>query len=201
MVEPVVAGTSPLKHALPRDRPFTYRDYKAWPEGERWELIHGEAYAMSPAPRRLHQNLVIQFAAQLDTFFSGKPCRPHIAPVDVFLPEGDEKLDDIQEVVQPDAFVVCDRTKLIDEGVLGAPDFIIEILSPSTAMKDQTQKRMLYEARGVREYWIVNPDTLEVFIYLLKGERYGLPTVADLRQPVPVSIFAGLVLQARPEDL
>jgi Uma2 family endonuclease len=201
MVEPVVAGTSPLKPALSSDRPFTYRDYKAWPEGERWELIHGEAYAMSPAPRRLHQNLVIQFAAQLDTFFSGKPCRPHIAPVDVFLPEGDEKLDDIQEVVQPDAFVVCDKTKLIDEGVLGAPDFVIEILSPPTAMKDQTQKRMLYEARGVREYWIVNPDTLEGFIYILKDGSYGLPTAADLRQPIPVSIFAGLVLQARPEDL
>jgi Uma2 family endonuclease len=201
MVEPVVSGTSPLKPALSSDRPFTYRDYKTWPEGERWELIHGEAYAMSPAPRRLHQELLGGLYTQMHTFFSGKPCRTYIAPVDVFIPEGDEELDDITQVVQPDAFVVCDKTKLIDEGILGAPDFIIEILSPSTAMKDQTQKRMLYEAKGVREYWIVNPDTLEVFIYALKNGSYGLPTAADLRQPIPVNIFAGLVLQARPEDL
>jgi Uma2 family endonuclease len=201
MDEPVVAGTSPLKHALSGGSPFTYRDYKAWPEGERWELIHGKAYAMSPAPRRFHQVLLGGLHAQLHSFFSGKPCRPHIAPVDVFLPDGDETLDEIKEVVQPDTFVVCDKSKLIEEGVLGAPDFIIEILSPSTAMKDQTQKRMLYEAKGVREYWIVNPDTFEVFIYVLKDGSYGLPSVADLRQPVPVSIFTGLVLQARPEDL
>ena len=197
MGQSVVPGTSPLKH----DKPFTYRDYKTWPDTERWELIHGEAYAMSPAPRRVHQNLLIQIAAQLDTFFSGKPCRPHIAPVDVFLPEGDEKLDDIEQVVQPDAFVVCDKDKLIDEGVRGAPDFIIEVLSPGTAMKDQTQKRMLYEAQGVREYWIVNPDTLEVFIYSLDAGHYRLPVAADIRQPTAVKIFPGLMLQARPEDL
>jgi Uma2 family endonuclease len=197
MHENVVAGTSPLKS----DRPFTYDDYKSWPDTERWELINGVAYAMSPAPRRLHQSLAIQFASQLDTFFAGKPCRPNIAPMDVFLPEGDEALEEIEHIVQPDVFVVCDKTKLIDKGILGAPDFIIEVLSQSTAMKDQTEKRRLYEARGVREYWIVNPDTLEVFMYLLRGDQYGLPSVADLRGPVPVAIFPGLELKARPEDL
>ncbi|PKL08546.1 MAG: Uma2 family endonuclease [Spirochaetae bacterium HGW-Spirochaetae-7] len=197
MDEAVVPGTSPRKG----ERPFTYGDYKSWPEGEHWELIHGEAYSMSPAPRRLHQNLVLQFAAELDSFFAGKPCRPHIAPVDVFLPEGDEAIDDIEHVVQPDAFVVCDKSKLIDEGVLGAPDFVVEVLSPGTAMKDQTQKRMLYESHSVREYWIVNPDTLEVFIYLLKDSKYGLPSVADLREATAVNIFPGLALRARPEDL
>lgn len=180
----IAAGTHPLKS----DRPFTYDDYKSWPDTERWELINGEAYSMSPAPRRIHQSLVIQFAGQLDTWFAGKPCRPYMAPADVFLPEGDEALSDIEHIVQPDAFVVCDKTKLIDEGILGAPDFIIEVLSQSTAMKDQTEKRGLYESRGVREYWIVNPDTLEVFMYLLRGDQYGLPSVADLRE-------------ARPEDL
>jgi len=197
MDEEVVPGTSPLKS----DRPFTYKDYKAWPEGERWELINGEAYAMSPAPRRLHQSLLGGLFVQLDAYFSGKPCKPFIAPVDVFLPEGDESIDSIEHVVQPDAFVVCDKDKLIDEGILGAPDFVIEILSPSTAMKDQTQKRRLYEARGVREYWIVNPETLEVFMYTLKGDAYGLPSVADLREPAPVALFPGLALKVRPEDL
>jgi Uma2 family endonuclease len=114
------------------------------------------------------------------------------------LPEGDEA---VEHVVQPDAFVVCDKSKLIDEGILGAPDFIIEVLSPGTAMKDQTQKRRLYESRGVMEYWIANPETLEAFIYLLKDDKYGLPSAAGLRQPTAVSIFPGLALKARPEDL
>lgn len=197
MDETVVPGTSPRKS----EKPFTYADYKSWPEGERWELIDGAAYAMSPAPKRMHQSLAIQIAGYLDTYFAGKPCRPYIAPVDVFLPDADEPLDEVEHVVQPDAFVVCDKSKLIDEGVRGAPDFIIEVLSPSTAMKDQTEKRRLYESHGVREYWIVNPETLEAFIYLLKDGRYALPSAADLRQATAVSIFAGLELKVRPEDM
>ncbi len=192
-----VAGTSPKKG----ERPFTYADYRSWPDEERWELIDGEAYAMSPAPKLFHQSLLGGLFVQLDAFFSGKPCKPYIAPVDVFMIEAGDSLDDAVQVVQPDAFVVCDKSKLIDEGVRGAPDFIIEVLSPNTAMKDQTQKRRLYERRGVREYWIVNPETFEVFVYTLKDDAYGLPAVADLRSPIPVSIFPGLSLRVRPEDL
>jgi Uma2 family endonuclease len=198
MGDDMVKGTSALK----RPEGYTYADYKQWPEDERWELIYGEAWSMSPAPRRKHQGQVIQIAAQLDQFFSGKPCRPHIAPVDVFLLQEGEEAEAAKTVVQPDAFVVCDPGKLTDEGVIGAPDFIIEVLSPATAMKDQTEKRLLYEAQGVREYWIINPDTFELFIYTLKENRkYGLPEVADLREAVPVRIFEGLSLKVRPEDL
>ena len=197
MGETVALGTSPRKSG----KRFTYGDYKSWPDGERWEIIDGAAYAMSPAPRLMHQSVLGGLFAQMHNSFAGKPCRPYIAPVDVFLPEGDEPLDDIEHVVQPDAFVVCDTSKLIDEGVRGAPDFIIEVLSPGTAMKDQTEKRRLYESHEVREYWIVNPETLEAFIYLLKDDKYGLPSAADLRQPTTASIFPGLALKARPEDL
>jgi Uma2 family endonuclease len=192
-----IDGTSPLK----ANERFTYKDYRKWPEGERWELIHGTAWSMSPAPRRNHQALTGQLYARLDQFFAGKPCRPHIAPVDVFLPEGDEALDETDIVVQPDIFVVCDRSKLIEEGVRGAPDFVIEILSPSTALKDQSEKRMLYESHGVREYWIVNPITMETFIYILRDGKYGLPTVASLYSAVPVALFPKLDLKVRPEDL
>ncbi len=193
-----VRGSSALKHP---DR-YTYRDYKTWPDDERWELIDGAAYDMSPAPRWLHQTLLTQLSSQLDTHFSGKPCRPNIAPIDVFLAEEGESIDDAKDVVQPDLLVVCDRSKIVDRGVVGAPDFIIEILSPSTAMKDQTEKRKLYETKGVREYWILNPDTFELFIYTLKEDgTYGLPSVADIRTPVPVGIFDGLELQVREEDL
>jgi len=155
---------------------------------------------MSPAPRRGHQKLVGALFVQLDAFFADKPCEPYIAPIDVFLPKGDESLADIDRVVQPDLLVVCDPAKLIDEGIRGAPDFIIEILSPGTALYDQTEKRILYEAVGVQEYWIVNPETLEAFIYRRGGEGrdgYGLPAVADLSAPTPVGLFQGLRLQAR----
>lgn len=197
MSEEVLKGTSPLKHP---DR-YTYRDYRNWPEEERWELIDGAAWDMSPAPRRLHQTILMQLTSQLDSFFSGKPCRPHIAPVDVFFPEPGQDTEDTKNVVQPDAFVVCDREKLSELGVVGAPDFILEILSPSTAMKDQTEKRRLYEEYGVREYWILNPDTFELFIYSLKEGKYGLPRPADIRGAVEVGIFEGLSLQVRTEDL
>ncbi|HCM28456.1 MAG: hypothetical protein A2Z99_12830 [Treponema sp. GWB1_62_6] len=192
-----IDGTSPLKAGAR----FTYKDYRNWPEDERWELINGAAWVMSPAPRRTHQTLALQLANQLANFFAGKPCRPHIAPVDVFLPEGDETLDETDIVVQPDIFVVCDKSKLIEEGVRGAPDFVIEILSPSTALKDQSEKRMLYEKYGVREYWIVNPNTMETFVYILRDGKYGLPTAASLLADVPVSLFPPLALRVRPEDL
>jgi Uma2 family endonuclease len=83
----------------------------------------------------MHQSLLGGLFTQMHNFFAGKPCRPYIAPIDMFLPEGDEPLDDIEHVVQPDAFVVCDTSKLIDEGVRGTPDFIIEVLSPELALK------------------------------------------------------------------
>ena len=118
----------------------TYGDYKTWPETERWELIHGGAFAMSPAPRRVHQRIVSLLMTKLGVWFDGKPCQPLVSPLDVFLPEADEALDEIETVVQPDLVVVCDEAKLIEEGVRGAPDLVIEVLSPSTAYRDVTEK-------------------------------------------------------------
>ena len=183
------------------DEKFTYADYKLWPEGERWELIDGVAYGMSPAPKKSHQTLSMQLSRQLDAFFEGKPCRPLAAPLDVFWPEEDsDDLDATETVTQPDLLVVCDPTKLTEDGVRGAPDFVIEILSPTTAYKDQTEKRELHERHGVREFWLINPKTFEVMIYTLKDGAYGLPQMASLRNPVPVGIFPGLELKARIEE-
>jgi len=191
-------GTSILK----RPEGYTYADYKLWPEGERWELIQGDAWSMSPAPKRRHQTILGSLYAQLDRYFLGKPCRPHIAPVDVFLLLDSEEIESATNVVQPDAFVVCDQSKLREECIVGAPDFVLEILSLSTAMKDQTQKRLLYERSGVLEYWILNPDTYEVIIYNRKNsETFGLPRVADIRTGVSVSLFEALVLSIRPEEV
>lgn len=192
-------GTSAIK----LDLRYTYADYRTWPDDERWELIDGKAcplYGMSPAPRPQHQKRVGKLYAQLDAFFEGKACQPFLSPIDVFLSTTKESLEDADRVVQPDLLVVCDPTKVTDEGIIGAPDFIIEILSPGTADRDLTEKPMLYEEHGVREYWIVNPETLEVFIYRMNGGSYGLPGVADLGQATGVSIFPGLSLTVRKED-
>ena len=190
-------GPSPLTTG----RHYTYQDSRSWPEEERWELFHGTAFAMSPAPQRIHQGLVVRLLVQLSAFFEGKSCKPYVAPVDVFFPDGDEALDDIDLVLQPDLMVVCDPGKLIDEGIRGAPDLIIEVLSPGTAMRDQTDKRDIYEKKGVREYWVVNPHTFEVLVYSLKDAAYGLPVPASLNSPIPVGIFPGLSLSAKKSEL
>ena len=118
--------------------------------------------------------------ADLSSWPEGEPCEPYVAPLDVFLPGEDwvrdrDGLGRVDKVVQPDLVVVCDRDKLVDEGILGAPDLIVEILSPATAYRDMTEKRILYEKHRVREYWIVNPDTLEAQIYIMTDSAYGLP--------------------------
>ncbi|AEJ20015.1 Uma2 family endonuclease [Gracilinema caldarium] len=169
-----IEGTSALKQG----ERFTIAQRNAWPGDERWELIGGVAYNMSPALRVPHQRLTLQFAASLFNFLEGKPCQPFISPVDVYLP--DASAENEETVVQPDVFVVCDSEKIKDDGIHGAPDFIVEVLSDSTAYKDLTIKKQAYERSGVREYWIINPDTGSIFISLLDQGHY-LPMTEILR--------------------
>ena len=124
----------PLKK---NEQKFTYGDYLTWTNpAERWELIEGIAYDMSPAPFRFHQKIIAELSVLLHDFLVGKPCEYYIAPFDVRLPDSDEADSEIDTVVQPDIVVVCDPTKLDDRGMRGAPDLVIEILSPSTSKKD-----------------------------------------------------------------
>jgi Uma2 family endonuclease len=186
-------------NALKANERFTVRQWRSWPEDERWELIGGSAFNMSPAPRLPHQRLSGKLYGQMLNWFRGKPCEPFYSPVDVYLPDSpDQDDDDIDTVVQPDLMVVCDPAKCRDEGIRGAPDFVIEILSPGTAWRDQTDKRRLYERAGVREYWIIHPDSLDVIIYRLAAGRFEDPCGANLRQPVACAIFPGLSLAAEP---
>jgi Uma2 family endonuclease len=115
----------------------TYGDYCRWPEDVRYELIDGQAYLMSPGPNRRHQELVGEMFLQIGIALRDSSCRPYVAPLDVRLPRGNEADDDVDTVVQPDIMVVCDRAKLDDRGCRGAPDWVIEVLSPSTASHDQ----------------------------------------------------------------
>ena len=164
-----------------RDLEFhTYADYLAWPADIRYELIDGIAYAMGPAPVRRHQEVALELVRQIADALDGSPCRPYIAPFDVRLPRANEADEFVNTVVQPDISVICDKTKLDERGCRGAPDWIIEVISPSTASHDQIVKRALYERVGVREFWLVHPVDNVVIIYLLQNGAYGKPEVQEL---------------------
>jgi len=189
--------------ALAPDERFTYRHYKTWPDSERWELIDGHAWAMSPAPTRYHQRLLGRIFSWLDSFLKGRPCQAYFAPFDVLLPEGDETDDDTATVVQPDIVVYCDRSKLTNAGARGAPDLAIEILSPSTAKKDQNEKFGLYERHGVKEYWVVDPAGRWLCVYrLTKQGAYDEGELRDtLRDwsPIASRVLEGFTVV--PEEL
>ncbi|WP_295393201.1 Uma2 family endonuclease [uncultured Thiodictyon sp.] len=182
---------SPL--ALKRDH-FTYGDYTRWPDDERWELIDGEAYNMCPAPTRIHQKLVLEIATQIHAFLRDSPCEVYVAPFDVRLPKADEADERVDTVVQPDIAVICDPGKLDDAGCRGAPNWIVEVLSPRTAAKDQRQKRDAYERAGVREYWLVHPTDRTLMIYRLADGAYGRPEVQALVGETAVAAMAGLCI-------
>jgi Uma2 family endonuclease len=182
-------GTSALKEG----DTYTLDDWKSWPEGERWELIGGVAYNMSPAPRVPHQNILANLAHALYDFLEDASCESFIAPVDVFLPDAIK--DSAETVVQPDVMVVCDQEKVQDDGIHGAPDFIAEILSPATAYKDLNEKKTLYELAGVREYWLVSPVTRSVFKYILKDGRYGPVTEVMRGGTIESAALPGFVWQ------
>ena len=164
------------------DKIYTLEDWRSWPEGERWELIDGRAYAMSPAPKVRHQERAFELGRKLADFLEGKPCKVFMAPLDVFLDE--EDADRAATIVQPDVLAVCDPAKIGEEGIHGAPDFVAEVLSDGTANKDFGIKKELYERNGVREYWIIQPDTGTVFQYVLEGELF-MP-LKEHRRGVPV---------------
>jgi Uma2 family endonuclease len=181
--------------ALKNTQTHCYGDYLTWPDDVRYELIDGIAYMMSPAPNLAHQDIAGEIFRQTANILAGKPCRAFIAPVDVRLPKLDEADEHIDTVVQPDMMVVCDSNKLDRRGIRGAPDWIVEVLSPSTASHDQTKKRTLYELRGVREYWLVHPTDRVVIVYYLIDGEYGKPDVYELRGETQVKTLPDIVIQ------
>jgi Uma2 family endonuclease len=185
--------------ALPiikKGKNFTYGDYITWPDEERWELIDGYAYNMSPAPSRRHQAISRELSRQVANFLLDKSCEVFFAPFDVRLPEADENDEDIITVVQPDIVVVCDKKKLDDKGCRGAPDLIIEILSPATSAKDMKIKLPLYERFAVKEYWVIHPtDNIVQVFKLNKKKMYGKPDVYTEEDKIKTQILEGLEVE------
>ncbi|QRR03879.1 Uma2 family endonuclease [Dyadobacter sandarakinus] len=166
---------------------YTYADYLLWRFEERLELIKGRIFKMSPAPNVRHQRISTQLQGRLFNYLKGQSCDLFSAPFDVRL-SSSKKLSnsnpEIYTVVQPDLCVVCDASKLDERGCLGAPDLIVEILSPGNSRKEMDLKFQLYEECGVREYWLVEPVENAVFVYVLNdmGVYVGLkPAVSTLR--------------------
>ncbi|MBF0544529.1 MAG: Uma2 family endonuclease [Candidatus Riflebacteria bacterium] len=178
----------------PQER-YNYKDLCDWPEGERWELIEGEPFNMTPAPGRLHQKFLVNLVQMTANFLEGKPCAVYVAPFDVRLPKGDELDGEIDTVVQPDLVVVCDKKKLDDKGCRGAPDWVVEILSPSTTEKDLTRKRDLYEFHKVREYWVISPNDKYVQVFdLSETGKYVQNRIYLSNAKAPVQVLQGFLV-------
>lgn len=163
---------------------FTLEDYYAIPDERRVELIDGVIYDMT-APTNPHQMIQGELFFQLTSYINGKKgtCIPFMAPADVQLDEDDKTM------VQPDVFIVCDRSKITKTHTIGAPDFIAEILSPSTWRKDLYTKLAKYADAGVREYWLIDPETLKIMVYDIDDNT--MAHLYTFQDQVPVSIFDG----------
>lgn len=165
---------------------YTFADCLTWPENERIELIDGEAVMMS-LPSTVHQKISGELFRQLANFLEGKKCEVFSAPFGVRLFEKDgDSPENVDTMVEPDISVICDRDKLDRHGCKGAPDLIVEILSPSTQRRDRLIKLELYQRAGVREYWLVSPEeqTVQVLLFtnglLLPRELYKKGDVAKV---------------------
>lgn len=156
---------------------YSYADYLTWKIKERIELIKGKIMEMSPAPTRVHQKISRKLVAEFLKAFEGHSCEFYFAPFDVRFLDDSGK---VKTVVQPDLCVVCDPTKLDEKGCLGAPDLVVEILSPGNSKNEMKHKYTLYQEQGVKEYWIVNPHEQHILIYVLEnGEYIGIQPVIE----------------------
>ncbi len=165
-----------LEH-LDISKHYTYADYLTWQFDEMVELIRGKVIKMSPAPGVLHQKISGNLHGTIWQHLKNRQCQIFVAPFDVRLPLPMERqtADKIDTVVQPDLSIICDPAKLDAQGCNGAPDWVIEILSPATSKKDLTDKYDIYQNAGVKEYWVVYPDAKAISCYVLNEEGVYLP--------------------------
>ena len=174
---------------------YTYADYLTWPDSRNDELINGVAYVREPpAPSLSHQGVVVELSRQIANALEDKPWHVFVAPVDVRLPKAAEEDEQIDTVVQPDVFIVRDLQKLDARGVRGAPDWIAEVISPSTAKHDQIVKLPVYERAGVREVWLIDPVDRRLSIYRLEAGHYGCPTLLELKGQTPLTAVCGVTV-------
>ncbi len=154
------------------NKTYTYADYFKWKFEERVELIKGRIFKMSPAPNRMHQRISGKIYNKLYNFLDDKKCEVYCAPFDVRVPRKSKEDKDIVTVLQPDICVICDESKLDDRGCIGAPDLVVEVLSPGNNSKELKSKFEIYEESGVSEYWVVSPQDQTFVVYTLVAGSY-----------------------------
>ena len=174
---------------------YTYADYLTWEMEEMVELIKGKVFKKAAAaPRRIHQWLTGNLHTELNLFLKGKICQAYIAPFDVRLPVNSKKDDKIYTVVQPDICVVCDMEKLDERGCIGAPDLIVEVLSPGNKQTALQHKYEVYEVSGVKEYWLVDPEGQTLLIYNLVHGKYHASRLMTSGDIAKSSVIEGFEL-------
>lgn len=172
-----------------QQRKYTYEDLQNFEDEKRYELINGELYLMS-SPTTLHQKIVGEIYVQLHNYLKGKKCQAFVSPLDVCL-SGARNPKKEYNVVQPDILVVCDENKITKNmGIQGAPDLIIEVLSPTSKKHDTFVKYNLYQYYGVKEYWIVDEDVGVIYQYIINEKNiYTLPKTYDITENIKVNIL------------
>ena len=182
---------------LDMNKRYTYADYLTWMDDVRRELHDGFIKLMTPAPSRSHQRISIKLTRIIDVFLDGKKCEVYAAPTDVRFPKNKNAENDkqIYTVLQPDIFVICDLSKMDERGCLGAPDFIIEIVSSKNSQRDTKEKFEIYQEHGVLEYWIIYPndETVNVFVLDETG-KFQFKGIFSGDDKIPVNIFNGDLL-------
>ena len=182
---------------------YTYADYLKFEFEEMVELIRGKIFKMSPAPRSYHQEISANLHLLIGNFFKERPCKVFYAPFDVVLPIERKTKNKSTTVVQPDICVICDLSIMDEMGCFGAPDLVIEIISPSTSKKDMNDKYSVYEEAGVKEYWIVFPKDEVINCYVLEGGKYNYAGAFSRGDEASPKIFPELkfsVDEVFPED-
>jgi Uma2 family endonuclease len=173
---------------------YSYADYLTWMDDVRRELFDGVIKLMTPAPSSRHQEISTNLVSICWNFLRSKPCKIYHAPSDVRFPKNRKSLDDkeVFTVLQPDLYIVCDLSKIDDRGCLGAPDMIIEIISPKNPKRDLKDKFEIYQKHGVREYWIVSPNDETVNVFVLdENNKFQLVGMYAEDDKIPVNIFKG----------
>lgn len=181
---------------LDLSKTYTYADYLQWKFKERLELIKGRVFKMSPAPSSYHQDITGNLYFALKLHLLKKQCKVFIAPFDVRLTKKSLTNEDVTTVVQPDICVICDRSKIDKAGCIGAPDIVVEIISPGNNKTELQNKFEIYEENGVQEYWIVSPQDKTFLKYTLNQDSFYvasklLPSDAEVTTP----ILPGFVLK------
>ncbi len=182
---------------LPKfEQKYSYANYLTWDESERWEILDGIPY-MQASPSRRHQEISLSLLMKFANYLEGKSCKVYHAPFCVRLDESKNDYE-VKDVVEPDITIVCDASKLDENGCKGSPDMIIEIISPSSGKLDKIIKFNKYEKAGVKEYWIVEPELKLLSVFRLTSNgSYGRPEMYSDEDTVKVSIFSDLEIDLK----